>query len=77
MLGRGDDLSLGAANCLVLMAPTAPQVLWHRVEAGTAKRMTPSNPGEAQTNSDESAVALDGFGHVVAAGGKEPTRTRK
>ena len=54
-----------------------PEPMRHGVEAGCAKRMTLSKPDKTKTDSDEDAVALDGFGHVIAAGGKEPTRASK
>jgi hypothetical protein len=39
--------------------------------------MTSSQPDETETDSDESAVALDGLSHIIAAGGKKPTRACK
>ena len=59
------------------MASRAAKVPGHRVKTGTAKRMTLPQPAKAETDSDDDAVAFDGLCHVVAAGGKEPTRTCK
>jgi hypothetical protein len=61
--------------CFQQKTPTTLPTLRHGVETGTAKRMTPPQPGETESDADDGAVAFDGLSHVIATGRKKPTRT--